>query len=227
MRDFNREGTESREHPNAPGIANYVPHENADGQRQGGYCPSRCRIRDAQSARSRAQIQASQGRKAPENKGDGSCLKGAVGHVPSRKVGMTHSTVFQCAKRVKLTLRCSRITYFFYEPHILSPPSIPDPYSEGVDYGGNQDILGQAVGDPSESVPLVPGIATAECRLSELLYEMMQYINTKTEFTGSDEDLSIRKIFYGRLVQFRQGLLRQFQVEHNFTPSTCFLRYGP
>jgi hypothetical protein len=100
-------------------------------------------------------------------------------------------------------LSCSRITCFFYKLHILPPPSTPDPYSESMGYRGNQDVLGQPIDEGSESVPMVLGIAMAECRLSELLYELMQYVNTKQEVTGSDEDLNARRVFYRRLVQFR------------------------
>nr|XP_036574559.1 C6 transcription factor [Colletotrichum truncatum]KAF6781008.1 C6 transcription factor [Colletotrichum truncatum] len=122
----------------------------------------------------------------------------------------------------------SRISYFYFQTSNIPPPSIPMLFdNQGQDAVGikdNLDVLGRPFHESAAGIPIVPGIATVSCNLACLQYEIMQYLTSGTTIRGSTEDCKQRKTLYCKLQQFRADLPKRFRLEHNFVPSTCFLR---
>ncbi|EFZ00818.2 Zn(2)-C6 fungal-type DNA-binding domain protein [Metarhizium robertsii ARSEF 23] len=87
----------------------------------------------------------------------------------------------------------SRIAFYYSHPSILPAPKVPKPPDE---FGtANMDVLGRLYDEATSAVPLVPGINTINCNLTELWNDLMQYI-CQGAITGSDTDLRSRKSFY-------------------------------
>lgn len=99
---------------------------------------------------------------------------------------------------------------------------------EQGDKYNNVDVLGR-VFDPlaSHLPPLVPASFDAQCHLSDMLYEIMEY-NEKAlagDKIGSLDDLRKRRAGYGRLMAWKESLPPCLRVE-NRSPQTSYLRYG-
>ncbi|TDZ32711.1 Nitrogen assimilation transcription factor nit-4 [Colletotrichum trifolii] len=122
----------------------------------------------------------------------------------------------------------SRISYFYNQTANIPPPSIPRLFDnkgeDALGTRGNLDVLGRPFLAATTQIPLVPGIATINCDLACLQYDMMQHLTSGHVVKGSAEDCRRRQSFYARLMRFRENIPRRFRVEYNFTPSTCFLR---
>lgn len=123
----------------------------------------------------------------------------------------------------------SRFAYFYLQPSQIPPPEIPhdfDQYEfESPDEHGNIDVLGRPFDVSPCEVPLVPGILSRVCTLSELFYEVMKYNSGEVTEREGGRDINIRKRFYARLRQFEENLPQQFSPNHNPNPSTLYLRY--
>ncbi|KAF6824341.1 C6 transcription factor [Colletotrichum musicola] len=122
----------------------------------------------------------------------------------------------------------SRISYFYFQVSNIPPPSIPmlfdDEGRDALSLKGNEDVLGRPFVDLKTQMPLVPGMATVNCNLAVLQYEIMQYLTSGTNIKGTPEDIKERKRLYCKLQQFRADLPKRFKVEYNLTPPTAFLR---
>ncbi|KAF6800192.1 C6 transcription factor [Colletotrichum sojae] len=122
----------------------------------------------------------------------------------------------------------SRISYFYFQVSNTPPPSIPmlfdDEGRDALSLKGNEDVLGRPFVDLKTQMPLVPGMATVNCNLAVLQYEIMQYLTSGTNIKGTPEDIKERKRLYCKLQQFRADLPKRFKVEYNLTPPTAFLR---
>ncbi|EFQ34274.1 uncharacterized protein GLRG_09418 [Colletotrichum graminicola M1.001] len=122
----------------------------------------------------------------------------------------------------------SRISYFYSSVADIPPPTIPklfDNYGkDATEPRGNVDVLGRPYMESKTQLPIVPGIATVNTSLACLQYDIMQYLTSGSTIKGSIEDIRRRKHWYCRLREFRKALPDRFQMEYNFTPSTCFLR---
>lgn len=88
----------------------------------------------------------------------------------------------------------------------------------------NVDVLGQPLDDSSTKIPMVPGTLTINCDLAQMWNEVMQHTTAPHTVIGSDYDIRLRKVFYTKLMRFREDLPSRFRVENNFTPATCFIR---
>lgn len=116
----------------------------------------------------------------------------------------------------------SRIAFYYSHPSILPAPKVPKPPDE---FGtANMDVLGRLYDEATSAVPLVPGINTINCNLTELWNDLMQYI-CQGAITGSDTDLRSRKSFYCRLLAYVAQLPPRFHCWSNMTPETCMKRY--
>ncbi|KAF6807605.1 C6 transcription factor [Colletotrichum plurivorum] len=122
----------------------------------------------------------------------------------------------------------SRISYFYFQVSNIPPPSIPmlfdDEGRDALSLKGNEDVLGRPFVDLKTQMPLVPGMATVNCNLAVLQYEIMQYLTSGTNIKGTPDDIKERKRLYCKLQQFRADLPKRFKVEYNLTPPTAFLR---
>ncbi|KAI6777639.1 uncharacterized protein J7T54_005716 [Emericellopsis cladophorae] len=122
----------------------------------------------------------------------------------------------------------TRFAYFYLQPSQITPPEIPhvfdrDEFNE-PDRHGNIDVLGRPFEDSPCEVPLVAGIISHVCTLSELFYEVMRYNSADENDRGDERDINVRKAFYARLRQFEENLPQQTSANHNPSPSTIYLR---
>lgn len=99
-------------------------------------------------------------------------------------------------------------------------------HSQGYNFD-NIDVLGRAFNPlASHPPPLVPATLDAQCDLSEMLNETMEY-NQKAlarDEIGSLDDLRQRRAGYVRLVNWTESLPPALRVE-NRSPQTSFVRY--
>lgn len=115
----------------------------------------------------------------------------------------------------------SRIAFYYSQPSILPAPIVPKPFDgSGI---VNVNVSGRLYDESSSTIPLVPGINTINCALTELWNELMQYICGAT-VKGSDSDLRIRKKFYCKILDYVAQLPPRFRFGSNMTPTTCFTR---
>ncbi|KAI3394728.1 hypothetical protein diail_2257 [Diaporthe ilicicola] len=126
----------------------------------------------------------------------------------------------------------SIVSFVYLQPSLLAPPTVPRIFSSisemqsRGDNLSNSDVLGRDF-DPlvSPRPPLVPASFDAQCDLSELLYETMEY-NQKAlarDAIGSLDDLRQRRAGYVRLVAWKESLPPSLRVE-NRSPQTFYLR---
>ena len=122
----------------------------------------------------------------------------------------------------------SRISVMYFEVPQIQPPQIPRP-AEAIDPpfpdASNVDIHGHNFDESPCEIALVPGIISPACSAAKLYYETMRHTKNKSTVWGSDSDVLIQKRLYSRLRRIEETLPIRFSLEHNFTPSTCFLRY--
>ncbi|KAF9874919.1 C6 transcription factor [Colletotrichum karsti] len=124
----------------------------------------------------------------------------------------------------------SRLSYFYAQLSNIPPPSVPILFDnsgrDAVEPLGNVDVLGRPLSGMTTYATIVPGIATVNCNLACLQYEIMNYLTsaTTTHMKGGAEDIKRRKRLFCKAQQFRADLPKRFRMEFNFTPSTCFLR---
>ncbi|KAG8414869.1 hypothetical protein J3458_008771 [Metarhizium acridum] len=115
----------------------------------------------------------------------------------------------------------SRVAFYYSHPSILPAPKVPKPPDEFST--ANMDVLGRLHDEATGAVPLVPGINTINCNLTELWNELMQYI-CGGAVKGSDADLRNRKSFYCKLLAYVAQLPPRFHCRSNMTPETCMMR---
>ncbi|KZL77418.1 C6 transcription factor [Colletotrichum tofieldiae] len=122
----------------------------------------------------------------------------------------------------------SRISYFYHSVADIPPPTIPKLFDnhgkDAIEPRGNVDVLGRPYLESTTHIPIVPGMATVVSSLACLQYDIMKYLTSGSTIKGSIEDIRRKKHWYCRLQEFRKALPHRFQMEHNFTPATCFLR---
>ncbi|KAL1868057.1 hypothetical protein Daus18300_006038 [Diaporthe australafricana] len=126
----------------------------------------------------------------------------------------------------------SIVSFVYLQPSLSGPPTVPRIFpsiSEMQDQGdelNNVDVLGR-VFDPlaSHPPPLVPASFDAQCHLSDMLYEVMEY-NEKAlaeDKIGTLNDLRKRRASYVRLMTWKASLPPCLRIE-NRSPQTSYLR---
>ncbi|KAF4454241.1 hypothetical protein F53441_3241 [Fusarium austroafricanum] len=146
----------------------------------------------------------------------------AKNNVPPR----THEMLLISKTLWGIFLLESRIAYFYNQPSAIPPPSIPKPFLSIITFAhkGNADVLDRPWNVSSDLIPRVPGALAVSCSLAELLYEIMHYLTTSKDTSGSEGDIHNKRVFYSRLQQLKHGMPQELVLEYNLTPVTCFLR---
>lgn len=129
----------------------------------------------------------------------------------------------------------SIISFVYLQPSLLAPPDVPrtflsvtDMHSQGYKFN-NIDVLGRAFDAvASHPPPLVPASLDAQCHLSEMLHEIMEYNQgaLARDEIGSLDDLRERRASYVRLMAWSESLPPALRVE-NWSPQTSYVRYAP
>ncbi|KHO00658.1 uncharacterized protein MAM_01436 [Metarhizium album ARSEF 1941] len=95
----------------------------------------------------------------------------------------------------------SRTAFYYSQTFFIPTPRLPKPPDEPGT--ANVDVLGRLYDESDGTVPLVPGVNTVNCHLTELWNELMQYI-CQGAAKGSDADLRVRKSFYCKLMAMHE-----------------------
>lgn len=105
-------------------------------------------------------------------------------------------------------------------------PSIAETNNLGYNFI-NVDVLGRAFDRlVSQPPPLVHASFDAQCHLSEVLHDIMEY-NQKAlahDEIGSLDDVRLRRAKYVRLMTWSESLPAALRVE-NRSPQTSYVRY--
>lgn len=91
----------------------------------------------------------------------------------------------------------------------------------------NVDVLGRVFDPPvSQPPPLVPASFDAQCHLSEVLHEIMEFNQRALarDEIGSPDDVRQRRATYVRLMAWSESLPPALRVE-NRSPQTSYVRY--
>lgn len=128
---------------------------------------------------------------------------------------------------------CSIVSFVYLQPSLLAPPTVPrtfpsiaDTHSQGYNFD-NIDVLGKPFNPlASHPPPLVPGSFDAQCHLSEMLHEIMEYNQgaLARDEIGTLDDLRRRRAGYVRLMAWSEALPPALRVE-NRSPQTSYVRY--
>ncbi|KZM20195.1 uncharacterized protein EKO05_0001136 [Ascochyta rabiei] len=108
----------------------------------------------------------------------------------------------------------------------LRKPTVPRLFHEQVEPSGpveNVDLFGQAFTSASPRPQFAPGVLSAACDLNILQNEIIQY-NEDLLRSGNENDLTIRKGLYNKVLAWRKSLPNHLLNELNYTPGTSLLR---
>jgi hypothetical protein len=113
------------------------------------------------------------------------------------------------------------MSYFYSEPSLIRPPSVPNVFDERAEKDGD----GHPDAPPNAARILIPGMFKANCVLSELFYAIMTFNTTNPVMEGEDPGSAQRAEFYVRLTKLQEAwdpILLRSGV--HFTAQTCYLR---
>jgi hypothetical protein len=88
----------------------------------------------------------------------------------------------------------------------------------------NVDIFGKPFTDSSSYLPQTPGLLHAATELTAIASEVYAYNALGDDQKDEKNDITTRMKFYEKLKEFKEQLPDKFQLGHNFTPQTCWLR---
>jgi hypothetical protein len=103
---------------------------------------------------------------------------------------------------------------------MLPAPRLPKP----IEMPESINVDGLEHEERPDTVPMIPGIHTTNCVLTEMWNEVMQYICGRA-IQDSDNDLRVRKGFYCKLLDYMAQLSPRLNFRQNMTPTTCLVRY--
>ncbi|KAF5007709.1 hypothetical protein FDECE_5957 [Fusarium decemcellulare] len=113
----------------------------------------------------------------------------------------------------------SRMSYFYSEPSLVRPPSVPNLFDERM-----EQVADENLDEPSRALrTLTPGVFKANCALSELFYEIMTFNTTHPVMVGADANSAKRAEFYATLMEIQDAWRPMIQARDRFTAQLCYL----
>jgi hypothetical protein len=110
------------------------------------------------------------------------------------------------------------MSYFYSEPSLVPPPSIPNLFDERTEQHDDAD-RGKP---PDEHRVLTPGVFKANCALSELFYDVMKFNTTISSSKSADMHLTKAAEFYEKLEALRDLWSPNLRMGDAFKAQICY-----
>ncbi|KAI5459475.1 hypothetical protein BGZ63DRAFT_466108 [Mariannaea sp. PMI_226] len=111
----------------------------------------------------------------------------------------------------------SRMSYFYSEPSLVRPPSVPNLFDERIE-------LYENLGEPPTALRIfTPGVFKANCALSELFYAIMTFNTMNPVIDNKGASSAKRAELYTTLTELQNSWKPILQMGDGFTAQICYL----